>query len=171
MDEWLDLVDKDDTVIGKKLRSEVQQEGLTNFRVINAFIVNDKGELWIPRRGPNKRIFPNALDMSVGGHVESGEDYETSFRRETDEETNIDIDSVPWELLGKCTPYEHGVSAFMHVYKIMQNETPQYNPDDFTAYYWLTPESLRAKINSGDIAKGDLLKLIDIFFPHTHYAR
>jgi isopentenyl-diphosphate delta-isomerase len=167
MDEYLDLVDENDNVIGRKLRSEVYAEGLSNFRVINAFVKNSHGELWVPRRGPNKRIFPNALDMSVGGHVESGEDYDTSFARETKEEINVDIAKVPWKFLGKLTPQEHGVSAFMQVYEISCEEVPSYNPDDFTGFYWLTPEALLERIHSGDKTKGDLLKLVQRFFPTT----
>ena len=66
-DEYLDLVNEKDEVIGKKLRSEVYAEGLSNFRVVNAFLVNSEGKLWLPRRGAHKRIFPLCLDMSMGG--------------------------------------------------------------------------------------------------------
>lgn len=163
-DEWLDLVDEQDNVIGRKLRSEVYAEGLSNFRVVNAFVVNARSELWIPRRGPNKRIFPNALDMSMGGHVESGETYDESFRRETAEELNIDIDKVPWKLLGACTPEADGMSAFMHVYEIRMDDAPSYNPDDFTGTEWLTPQALRARIAAGEKTKGDLPKLLERFY-------
>lgn len=66
IDEYLNLVDENDNVIGKKKRSEVYAEHLSNFRVVNVFVVNLKGEIWIPRRGPNKRIFPLCLDMNMG---------------------------------------------------------------------------------------------------------
>lgn len=164
MDEYLDLVDVNDTVIGQKLRSEVYAEGLSNFRVINAFIKNSEGKLWIPKRGPRKRIYPNALDMSVGGHVESGEDYDFSFARETAEELNIDTTKVPWKFLGKCTPHEHGMSAFMHVYEISSDDAPDYNPDDFTEANWLSPKELRAELESGVPAKSDLVTLLNIFY-------
>jgi len=45
MDEYLDLVNENDEVIGRKLRSEIYAEHLSNFRVVNAFVVNSKGEL------------------------------------------------------------------------------------------------------------------------------
>lgn len=165
MDECLDLVDTKDNVIGKKLRSEVYALGLSNFRAINAFVKNAEGKLWIPKRGPNKRIYPNALDMSVGGHVESGENYEFSFARETLEELNIITAKVPWKLLGKLTPHEHGVSAFMQVYEISTDATPNYNRDDFTEASWLLPEDLRMKLTGGEPAKSDLIKILDIFYP------
>lgn len=164
-DEWLDLVDEEDNVIGKKLRSAVYAEGLSNFRVVNAFIVNAQGELWIPRRGPHKKIFPNALDMSMGGHVESGESYDESFRRETAEELNIDIDRVTWKFLDKLTPHGDGVSAFMKVYAIEQDDAPAYNPDDFTGAEWLSPAALRARIAAGEATKGDLPKILERFYP------
>lgn len=104
MDEYLDLVNENDEVIGRKLRSAVYAEGLSNFRVINAFIRNSKGEIWIPRRAANKKVFPLCLDMSVGGHVESGEKYDATFRRETMEETNLDIDRIDWSFLGHLCP-------------------------------------------------------------------
>ena len=80
-DEFLDLVDENDNVIGQKRWSEVYAEHFSNFRVVNAFVINSKGEIWIPRRSAHKRIFPLCLDMSMGGHVESGESYEVYRER------------------------------------------------------------------------------------------
>lgn len=163
-DEWLDLVDEHDQVIGKKTRSQVYAEGLTNFRVINVFLINSKGELWIPRRTANKRICPLALDMSVGGHVSSGESYEETLIRETKEEIDIDLQSVPFRELGHLTPHEHGMSAFQKVYEISYEEVPGYNRDDFIEYFWLTPQAFFARLAAGDRSKDDLPKLIKIFY-------
>lgn len=162
-DEWLWVVDKDDTPVGKVLRSETYGDGRNDFRVINAFLVHTDGRIWIPTRAPNKRMFPNALDMSVGGHVEYGESYEEAFLRETMEELNIDLNVTPWKVLGKLNPHEHDVSAFMTVYAIYSEETPQYNPDDFVSAEWVTPEEALATIASGVPAKGDLAKLLRFF--------
>ena len=122
LDEYLDLVDENDNVVGKKKRSEVYAENLSNFRVVNAFVVNSKGEIWIPRRAANKRIFPLCLDMSMGGHVESGESYEDTLKRETQEELNIDTDRVQVRLLGHLSPQKDGVSANMNVYEIKMDK-------------------------------------------------
>lgn len=168
LDEYLDLVDEDDQVIGKKLRSEIYTEGLSNFRVINAFIVNAKGEFWIPRRALTKRLFPLCLDTSVGGHVESGETYDEAFARETKEELSIDIRKVPHRLLGHLTPTTHKVSAYMNVYEIVWNDTPRYSLDDFIEYFWLMPQELFARIAEGEDVKSDLPKLVKIFYPHPY---
>ena len=164
-DEYLDLVDEKDMVIGKKLRSEVYAEKLSNFRVVNAFLVNSEGKLWIPRRGPHKKIFPLCLDMSMGGHVESGESYEISFQRELMEELGVDSENAPWKLIGHLTPKEDGVSAFMNVYEIQTSTVPKFNTDEFIEFYWLSPDELLKKIDDGEKTKGDLPKLVNKFYP------
>lgn len=162
-DEWLDLVNENDAVTGRMRRSEIYAERRTNFRVVNAFVVNSRGELWIPCRAAHKRLFPSALDVSVGGHVESGEDYDTAFARETMEEIRIDIASARWGRLVKLTPHAHPVSAFMTLYAIHANETPDYNRDDFAEAFWFSPEELQRRIATGAPCKGDLPELVRQF--------
>ena len=167
-DEYLDLVDIQDRVIATKLRSEVYAEHLHNFRVVNAFLVNAEGKLWIPRRSSTKRIFPLCLDMSMGGHVESGESYEEAFMRELQEELRIDARTHPFTMLGKLTPHEHNMSAFMQVYELRTDATPQFNNDDFVEYFWLSPDELFQRIYAGEKTKGDLPKLVRHFYAHSN---
>lgn len=163
-DELLDAVDENDVVIGTQWRNDVHANDRHNFRVINVFVINGEGKLWIPRRAPTKRLFPNGLDMSVGGHVEAGEGYEATFRRETMEEIGVDIDTVPWRDLGHLSPYKDNINAFMHVYEITLNTSPNYNPNDFSEYFWLTPAELIERIDAGEYAKSDLPKLVKRFY-------
>ncbi len=162
-DEFLDLVDEYDRVIGKQQRSEVYAMGLNNFRVVNVFIANRKDELWIPRRTQDKKIFPLCLDFSMGGHVESGETYEMALKRELQEELNLNLEDLSYRCLGHLAPKE-GVSSFMKVYEIHVNTTPNYNPDDFSEYFWLTPLALLAKVAQGEAVKSDLPKILKKFY-------
>ena len=164
-DELLDVVDENDQVVSQKYRSEVYAKNL-NFRAINVFIVNDKGQLWIPRRVATKKLFPLGLDTSIGGHVQSDETYEQAFVREVMEEVNLDITKLPYRELGYVTPYTHGVTAFMKVYEIKLNVDPDYNKDDFHEFFWLMPQELIQRIDSGEVAKSDLKPLVRIFYPH-----
>ena len=164
IDELLDIVDRNDIVIDRKRRSEVYAAGMVNFRVVNAFLINTRGQLWLPRRSARKRIFPLGMDMSMGGHVESGESYQAAFRRELKEELNIDLDGICWRLLGYLTPYENYVSAFMAVYEICSDSAPQFNRNDFTEAFWLMPEEAIARIEKGEYAKDDLPILIRHFY-------
>ncbi len=99
-DELLDIVDKDDEVIGQCLKSEIYEKGLKNFRVVNAFLLNSEGKLWIMRRTNKPALFPLSLDMSVGGHVKAGESYIQALERELKEELNLDLRSCNWKRLG-----------------------------------------------------------------------
>lgn len=162
-DEWLDLVDENDTVIGKKLRSEVHAEKLKNYRAINVFIRNSKGELWIPRRTAHKQLYPLGLDFSCAGHVESGDSYEKTLKKEVMEELNIDTDSVQVRFLGKTTPKD-GTSCFQMNYEIESDETPNYNPDDFFESFWLVPEEVVRLVEDGDISKSSLVPLIRRYY-------
>ncbi len=140
MDEILDIVDEHDQVIGAKSRSEIYAEyGQYRFRVAHAFIRNSKGEIWIPRRTMTKSVWSGGLDFSVAGHIETGETYDEGFVREAHEECNLDMDALEWHSVLKQTPRDIHMPVFVQVYEILSDETPAYNPEDFSEYFWLTP--------------------------------
>lgn len=160
-DELLDIVNEHDEVIGQKYRSEVYQLKLNNFRVINAFLINDQKEVWIPRRTAHKELSPLALDASVGGHVAAGEEYDQAFERELQEELNLDASQLQYKFLTKLTPHQHTVSAYMHVYIFYTNVDPNFNPDDFISAAWYSIPTLQEIIKQGEKIKSDLPILID----------
>ena len=169
IEELLDIVDQYDQVIGQKYRSEVYAQNLSNFRVINAFLINDNKEIWIPRRSFRKKLFPLCLDASVGGHVAAGETYDQAFARELQEELNLNISQISHRLLTKLTPHQHGVSAFMHFYLIFTNQTPAYNTDDFVSAAWYPIAELQKLVAAGEPMKGDLpalIKFLSEFHPN-----
>ena len=155
-DEYLDLVNEKDEVIGRKLRSEIYQEKLLNFRVVNAFLINSEGEMWIPKRSLAKKTFPGCLDMSMGGHVESGETYDQAFKRELLEELNLNADDLKWKLRAHLHPHYDEISVFMKVYEIYSDQAPNYNPNEFIESSWITPLALLQKIEAGTPSKTDL---------------
>ncbi len=161
-DEWLDLVDDDDTVIGQMLRSEVYAKSLRNFRAVNLFVRNARGELWTPVRGPNKRRWPNAMDISMGEHVQAGETYYEALLRGAREELNLDAGAAV--LLGACSPKADGVFDFMQVYELRADETPNYNPEDFSGAEWLMPEEVMRRLEAGEPSKEDLPILLRKYY-------
>jgi isopentenyl-diphosphate delta-isomerase len=164
MDELLDIVDANDEVIGQKLRSDIYKLNMTNFRVINAFARDVQGRLWIPRRSLKKTLFPGALDVSVGGHVQSGEDYDSAFERELQEELTISADTITYKVLGFLVPEKHGVSAFQKVYEFTIDYDPDYNKDDFSQCFWIFPQDLHLCLAAGEPAKSDLAVLLRHFY-------
>lgn len=154
-DELLDIVNEHDHVIGQKYRSEISF-GEKNVRVVNGFIINDQKQLWIPRRSPNKKLFPRCLDFSVGGFVSAGENYEQAFERELREELNIELNTVSYRLFAHLNPYLYPVSSFMQIYIIYSNSSPDYNKNDFIEYKWMNIQELEAVIAQGEGTKDDL---------------
>jgi isopentenyl-diphosphate delta-isomerase len=164
-DEWLDVVDESDVVVGRTLRSAMMDVMDGYFRAINLFIRNSKDELWIPRRTAHKKLFPLGLDFSCAGHVQSGDTYEETLKKEVAEELNLDIDRFDVRVLGKSAPNtaQH-VRYFAMDYEIRSDEVPEYNPDDFVEYYWLKPEEVVRRIEAGEAAKSYLAPLVKRYY-------
>ena len=55
-------------------------------RCVGALIIDDDGRIFVQRRSPDRRLFPNSWDI-VGGHVQQDETLETALAREIKEET------------------------------------------------------------------------------------
>ncbi|HET9721692.1 MAG TPA: NUDIX domain-containing protein [Candidatus Saccharimonadales bacterium] len=152
-DELLDLVDSKDRVIGTTLRSQADARTNKQFlRAAEAFIQNRRGELWIPRRQPHKRIAPGGLDYSMGEHVKSGEDYLQACLRGFKEELNLDLKPKQLKFIRIFAP-NHELGYFRALYIYESDVAPDYNPEDFSEWSWLTPAQLLAKLKTGEAAK------------------
>jgi mutator protein MutT len=62
-------------------------------RCAGALILDDDGRVFVQRRSPHRRLFPNCWDV-VGGHLEPGETAEEAVRREVREETGWQVTIV-----------------------------------------------------------------------------
>lgn len=89
-DTYLNVVDGDDQIIGRQLRSIIHRDGLRH-REVHVWLVTKKNELIFQKRGPHKDIYPNLLDASVGGHVEEGQDYMAAALAEVHEEAGLEL--------------------------------------------------------------------------------
>ena len=163
-EELLDLVDQRENVIACLPRSQVYQEKRTNFRAIDVILINDIGQIWVPRRSANKTLMPLYLDSSAAGHVTSGETYDQAFIRELKEELNIDACNIQYTLLGKLTPHQHNTVGFIQIYLIKCNQAPDFNPHDFCEFFWLTPKQIIEKELAGDKVKDNLKILLHFLF-------
>jgi isopentenyl-diphosphate delta-isomerase len=79
------------------------------------------------------------------------------------EELNIDVSKVAHRLLGHLKQKD-GVQVFQQVYEIQSDETPNYNQDDFSEAFWLTPQEIVKKIEGGESAKHDLIPLLQKYY-------
>lgn len=137
-DEEMDLVDNNDTVIGRVYRTDAYNSLICNYRVVNAFLINSSNKIYIPIRSSNKRLFPNSYDFSVGGHVKQGESYLEALFRECKEELNIDLNILKVKEILYLNPHKDNVSSFMKIWMINYNYEIEYNTSDFCGANWLS---------------------------------
>ncbi len=87
--ELLDIVDEDNKLLGiKKSKVEAHEKGLWH-RNAHIWIYNSKGEVLLQLRAKDKIFLPNMWDISVAGHVSSGEEPVISALREIEEEIGL----------------------------------------------------------------------------------
>ena len=164
-------MDANDNVIGTILRSKTNEPLHGFLRAAEAFLQNTDGMLWIPRRQMHKRIAPGGLDYSMAEHVKSGESYLDACIRGFSEELNLSIKGSDLQFIHKFPPRDNPI-YFRTLYLYLSNKSPDYNPDDFTGYEWLTPKELLKRLEAGDSAKRSLQEtvawLIKNEFGHRH---
>ncbi len=87
-DELLDVVDDDDRVIGRATRAEMRRDNLLH-RAVYLVLRSSRGEIFVHRRTTTKDVYPGYFDVTVGGVVAAGEDYDVAAERELAEEVGV----------------------------------------------------------------------------------
>jgi len=82
--ESLNVYDRSGRVVGTRPRAEAGDLGLA-VGAVNLLLVNAAGEVLLQKRRPDKEN-GGRWDKSVGGHVDAGEDFDTTVVREAGEE-------------------------------------------------------------------------------------
>ena len=91
MEEKFDVLNELGEFTGKiATREECHAKGLWH-RAVYAFIIDDNGNILLQKRSANKKLWPNMWDVTVGGHVDSGEFGRQALIREAKEELGIEI--------------------------------------------------------------------------------
>ncbi len=89
--EEFDVLNEQGEFTGKiATREECHKKGYWH-RAVYAFIIDDKGNVLLQKRSANKKLWPNMWDVTVGGHVNSGEFGRQALIREAKEELGIKI--------------------------------------------------------------------------------
>ncbi|MEM2915978.1 MAG: NUDIX domain-containing protein [Candidatus Woesearchaeota archaeon] len=88
MQEMLDVVNEKNKVVGKEAREKCHKKFLAH-RIIQAFVFDKKGRIFVAKRSKRKAVYPGLLDVSIAGHVDAGETYHQAAIREIHEELGI----------------------------------------------------------------------------------
>ena len=88
-DELVDVVDEEDRVVGRATRADMRRRNLLHRAVYLLVRRSSRGEFFVHRRTTTKDVYPGHWDVTVGGVVGAGENYEEAARRELAEEVGI----------------------------------------------------------------------------------
>lgn len=127
MEEYVDILDpitgeKTGEVITKK---EAHRTGKWHSSIHIWIISEDKKKILLQKRCPDKNLFPNMWDISVGGHVSSGEETLISAKRELSEELGLNPEDYNFEYIDvikeKFVDGEIVSNEFVTIYKIVSD--------------------------------------------------
>ncbi len=100
MDELVDILDSEGNFTGQTaMKSIAHNKGLFH-PTIHVWFYTQNGQVLIQQRGRKKDTHPLLWDVSVAGHVEAGEDIETSAIREVSEEIGLEINKNAIQKIG-----------------------------------------------------------------------
>ena len=125
--------------------------------VVAPFIINNEGEVLYFKSVKWKGLVP------PGGHVDYGETLETALKRETKEETGLDIEPVRLISIGEMIEpkefYEPRHFIYIHYLCKIKSGKIKLDNRELIDYEWLDPkEALKRK---DVLAKDTLRKLVE----------
>jgi 8-oxo-dGTP pyrophosphatase MutT (NUDIX family) len=87
-DEWVDVVDERDEVVGRATRSQMRQHNLLH-RNASVLCLTSNGQVYVHQRMHTKDVFPGLYDLFASGVVMAGESYDAAAARELSEELGV----------------------------------------------------------------------------------
>ncbi len=112
-EEQFAVVDSDDRLKGAAPRGQVHGNNLLH-RAVHILIFSPEGEVFLQLRARSKDRHPLAWDSSAAGHVNAGEDYDQTARRELREELGIE---TALEKVAKLPASERTGYEFIWLYR------------------------------------------------------
>ena len=135
-------------------------------RCAGALIVDDDGRIFIQRRSPDRRLFPNCWDI-VGGHLEPGEEIDDALRREVTEETGWAVSHV----LGLVGEYRYtaddGLTRIETDFLVRVDgdlSRPRLEAGKHTEFRWLAESEIALLDEHRDINDGLIRRIAEVGF-------
>ncbi|MDX9981879.1 MAG: NUDIX domain-containing protein [Lentisphaeria bacterium] len=168
-DEWFDIVDGDDRVIGRALRSECHGNPALVHRTAHVVVFHPDGRLLLQKRSPRKDIQPGRWDTAVGGHLLPGEAYEAGARREMAEELGLPPD-LPLRFLFEQRIRNAVESENVHVFTVTHPGPFAFDRDEIDEVRFWTPCELREGVATDGLFTPNLCEELARLMPTTEYG-
>jgi isopentenyldiphosphate isomerase len=135
MEELIDVLDENGVKTGEILpRTEVHKRGLWH-RAIVVAVVNEKNEVLLQQRSFTKEKNAGMWDISVAGHISTGQDALSAATREINEEISVNLG------------YSVDIKEFryMFTYRTEQIIRPDFIERQFYDFFILRENGLKAE--------------------------
>jgi 8-oxo-dGTP pyrophosphatase MutT (NUDIX family) len=139
-------------------------------RVAGALVVDDEGRIFVQRRSPHRRLFPNTWDI-VGGHLEGDETIAEALAREVTEETGWQVSVV----LGQVGEYAYrgddGIDRIETDFLVRVDgdlSRPQLEEGKHTEFRWLSADELDILDEHRDLNNGLIRRIAEDGFAILH---
>ncbi len=143
-DELLCIVDDEDNILGKATRKECHTKKLRH-RTAGTFVFNKNWQIFIMQRSDTKDMEPSVWTISAGGHVEYGDSYEDTARRELEEELGIKESPIFIKKFKNDLKQELEMSA---QYYVITDQQPEINKEEIKQGKFVSLEELKELIKN-----------------------
>lgn len=121
MDELIDILTPKGKPTGKTaLKSEAHKNGWFH-ATVHIWLFTSDEKILLQKRALTKKVFPGLWDISVAGHISTGEDIITSAKREVFEEIGLELQDTDLIKIGTRihqVSHKNGIqdNEFHHVF-------------------------------------------------------
>ena len=166
-EEWFDVVNGRDEVVGRATRREVHARGLLH-RAVHVLVFDQSGRIFLQKRSMEKDMSPGLWDSSCSGHVDAGEDYDAAATRELGEELGVhgahsagsgQASPTRWFRIEAC---EETSQEFCWVYRLRHDGPFVLHPEEIERGEWLTLAELDRKLAA---RPGDYCSAFKLLWP------
>ena len=143
-EEWFDVVNDRDEVVGRATRREVHATGLWH-RAVHVQVFDAAGRVFLQKRSMLKDLSPGLWDSSCSGHLDAGEDYDTAAIRELGEEIGVRLATAPerWFRIDACEPTGW---EFVWVYRLRYDGPITVDPREIQYGEWVAVADVSARV-------------------------
>ncbi|MSU65283.1 MAG: NUDIX domain-containing protein [Opitutus sp.] len=143
-EEWFDVVNDRDEVVGRATRREVHATGLWH-RAVHVLVFDRAGRVFLQKRTILKDLSPGLWDSSCSGHLDAGEDYDPAAVRELQEEIGVRVVTTPerWFRVEPCV--ETGWE-FVWVYRLRHDGPLTLEPKEIQYGEWVAPAEISQRM-------------------------
>lgn len=133
--ELIDVLDENGVKTGEILsRNEIHKRGLWHRSIVVA-ITNEKNEILLQQRSKEKDKNAGMWDISVAGHISTGQDSLSAAAREINEEVSVSLD------------YHVDIKSFRYMfsYRTQQKFSNDFIENQFYDFFILRKENIDIK--------------------------